>query len=326
MRNQAMKLMREREVLIAEALEVLSIVNYDMAKEVKVPTTNYIIKKGFVTEVIKTVNDIESIEALKQELKEKEYIIEEQNNVIADLKAQLNRQNIVVEKPVAEEEIINSNGCIEITCKDKHVLHGYYTPENDTKKTPFTCGVGTSSPIVYGKNMMTLSNTIGSILVNQGLVKDHKTNIKIKTMPVTIKGKEIEMLVYRDKTGALVGALEQRCTFIRKAGYDMPLVTKMKTFIYNGVHQVVTPDGVEPLMGYESIKTHSEYVHIIAAALVKFEEQEQTELDRLMSTENSGSALDAFNQQINTESNHVAKEDDFDEEAYFAKAAAMFNR
>lgn len=334
MKKQATKLMKEREVLIADAMETLSILGADMS--VRTVEVEKVIEKTIEVPVevekIVTIKDTAEIERLQQ-------IIAERDELIKSLQAQLKsteaRKNISVDLPPAEKNVVvkkdqpSNAGEIEIHAEDESTLHGYYLrPEGDSiKKTPFTCGRKTSSPIVYGQGMMQYSDVIGKILVDKGLVKNHKTKIELHTMPIKIRDKEVEMLVYKDKTGALVGAIDQRCTFTKHPNCKFPLVTQMKTFIDNGVHQITNADGSKvALKGYASDKTHESYKFAIADALAKFEAMEAKKLEELLSNEPVVSAEDMFNQQFDVQQPVAEKEVEVSqaEAEYFAQMEAMF--
>lgn len=354
MKNQAKELMRKREVMIADAMEVLTILGVDMnLKTVEVEKIVEVEKEVVVEkEVIKEVEVVKEVEVTKE-------VVVENLERIKELEAEVERLNAIIEKKDKALKILKARqsiaplmeqvesvekikeevkqelvaGDIEIRCQDEHAIHGYYLrQEGDrVKKTPFTCGKKTSTPIVYGKGMMNLSKEVGEVLVNKGLVKKHSVNIDINTMTVSHKGKDIEMLVYRDKTGALVGALEQRCAFVKHKNCTLPLVTKMSVFIDNGCHQIVEDDGTKsPIIGYEKLDSHKAYVHTIAAALAKYEALEKEKISKLEEKAEEGpSADDMFSEEFDTEVTSKKEVDqavlDYEAE-YMAKARAMFGR
>lgn len=365
MKKKALQLMKERKVMIAEAIEVLSILGADtefktitvekevekiveVEKEVKVEVEKIVEVPVEKEEFIK---DTAEIERLQQIIAEKDLMIETLKLEVEALKS---RQNIVVENieiKIPKTESVKNNNVkdskksnntslidkIEIHSDDNNSIHGYYLrSEGDAiKKTPFTCGKKTCSPIVYGKDMMKYSDEIGSILVKNGLVKNHKINVDIHTMPINIKGKEVELMIYRDKTGALVGSVEQRCVFSKHPNCKFPLVTAMKTFISHGTHQIEDADGNKiPLIGYKSEKTHEAYKHAIASALAKFEQEEAKRLEELLSmteeTEdyNAEAMFDAQYNEVDdvtdNTSNDFDKSIDEMEKEYFAQMEAEF--
>lgn len=337
MKKQAKDLMKKREVMIADAMEVLTILGVDMNLKTVEVEKEVVVEKEVIkeVEVVKEVKveNLERIKELEAEVERLKTIIEKKNKALEILKARQAIEPVIEvkeEKPKREELVV---GDIEIRCQDEHAIHGYYLrQEGDRiKKTPFTCGKKTSTPIVYGKDMMQYSKEIGDKLAAQGLVKKHSINIDINTMTIKHKGKDIEMLVYRDKTGALVGALEQRCAFVKHKNCTLPLVTKMSVFIDNGCHQIVEDDGTKtPIIGYEKLDSHKAYVHTIAAALAKYETLEQEKLNKIEDmAKESLSADDMFNEEFNTVETTKKEIDqavlDYEAE-YMRKARAMFGR
>lgn len=316
MLNQAKELMKQREVMISQAVDVLSVLGHDMNNQVVTKTVE--VEKIVEKEVIKEVEDLTRIKELENTIELLKAEITKKDAIIAKLQA---KEDVVsIEKEIVKEETMKER--LDIHASDDHAVHGYYVDENGIK-TPFTCGKKTSRPIVYGKDKMVLSDKIGQMLVDRNLVKKHKADVAINTLNINIKGKDLEMIVYRDKTNALVGAIEQRCAFIKHEKCNMPLVTQMKSFIEHGVHQLVDENGNKtPIVGYQSTKTHKEYVHAIAAALAKFEQQEKEEIERLVNEEET--AYDPFN--VIEETSTVNEEEDIEalEAAYFAKMAAEF--
>lgn len=358
MKKQALKIMKERSAMIEEIVEVLEILDVDIESKFNIntktqtKTVEKIVEVPVEVEVTKEVvkevviENKEEIERLKQIIAEREATIVKLKETIKTLKA---RQNIVVENTNIVSEVINNENIanlnsnnksmledrLEITVDNNHAIYGYYLREegDNIKKTPFTCGKKTCSPIVYGKDMMKYSEVIGQLLLERGLVKNHKTNVSIHNIPLNIKGKEIEMMVYKDKTGALVGSVEQRCAFSKHPSCKFPLVTEMKTFIKNGVHQITNEDGSKsPLIGYKSIKTHDTYKHAIASALAKFEKENIKTLEELSSSVDSSNTAesmfdDAFGSSStpvveNNTASSTPKDVEALEAADFAKRAA----
>lgn len=128
------------------------------------------------------------------------------------------------------------------------VLTGYYM--EGTKRVPFCGGVGHNKPIVF--NNMALQDKVGNALVEAGFAKTFDPKVIVETVPVTIDKKERSMVIYKDQTGAYLGAVDNMFTFFLTPGYSVACITKMDKFIKDAGH--IT--GEDRVTGYATPKTY----------------------------------------------------------------------